>query len=117
MAAAVAALLTEDSPKLSSGALAEPPPFSPALPSRAATTKNTNRMSLSPEQRKFYQRALAVTRQEISEVEVQIQDEVAKAKVRVRELQSAQKAARLMYDAGCMRLGIPNNLKRTEPQS
>jgi protein-tyrosine phosphatase len=117
MAAAVAALLTEDSPKLSSGALAEPPPFSPALPSRAATTKSTNRMSLSPEQRKFYQRALAVTRQEISEVEVQIQDEVAKAKVRVRELQSAQKAARLMYDAGCMRLGIPNNLKRTEPQS
>jgi hypothetical protein len=74
-------------------------------------------MSLSPEQRKFYQRALAVTRQEINEVGVQIQDELAKAKHRVRELQSAQKAARLMYDAGCMRLGIPNNLKGPEPRS
>jgi protein-tyrosine phosphatase len=116
MAAAVAALLTEDSPKRSSGALAEPPPFSPAFPSRAAATKSTKRMTLSPEQRMFYQRALAVTRQEISEVEVQIQDEVAKAKNRVRELQNAQKAARLMYDAGCMRLGIPNKLKGAEPQ-
>jgi hypothetical protein len=74
-------------------------------------------MSLSPEQRKFYQRALAVTRQEIREVEVQIQDELAKAKDRVRELQNAQKAASLMYDAGCIRLGIPNNLKGAEPQS
>ena len=73
-------------------------------------------MLLSPEQRKFYQRALAVTRQEIGEVEVQIHDEVAKVKDRVRELQNVQKAARLMYDAGCMRLGIPNNLKGSEPQ-
>lgn len=78
--------------------------------------KSTNRMTLSPEQRKFYQRALAVTRQEISEVEGQIQDEVAKAKSRVRELQKAQKAAKLMYDAGCLRLGIPNNLKGPEPR-
>jgi protein-tyrosine phosphatase len=117
MADAVAALLTEDSPKVSSGALAESPPFSPAPPARAATTKNTKPMTLSPEQRKFYQRALAVTRQEISEVQVQIHDEVAKAKDRVRELQRAQKAARLMYDAGCMRLGIPNSLKGSEPQS
>jgi protein-tyrosine phosphatase len=132
MVAAVAALLTEDSPKLSSGALAEPPRFSPGsvagnpaaefgrgwqLPTRAATTKGTKRMALSPEQRKFYQRALAVTRQEISEVQVQIHDEVAKAKDRVRELQHAQKAAKLMYDAGCMRLGIPNSLKGSEPQS
>ena len=117
MADAVAALLTEDSPKVSSGALAEPPLFSPAPPSRAAATKTTKPMTLSPEQRKFYQRALAVTRQEISEVQVQMHDEVAKAKDRVRELQRAQKAARLMYDAGCMRLGIPNSLKGPESQT
>jgi protein-tyrosine phosphatase len=117
MVAAVAALLTENSPKVSSGALAGPPLFSPALLSRAATTKSTKSMTLSPEQRKFYQRALAVTRQEISEVEVQIHDEVARVKDRVRELQRAQKAAKLMYDAGCMRLGIPNSLKGSEPLS
>jgi protein-tyrosine phosphatase len=116
MAAPVAALLTEGLPTRSSRALAEPPPFNQFL-SRAAETATAKRMTLSPEQRKFYQRALTVTRQEISEVEVQIQDELAKVKDRVRELQNAQKAARLMYDAGCMRLGIPNSLKRTETQS
>jgi protein-tyrosine phosphatase len=116
IAAAVAALLTENSPWRSSRALAEPPPISPPFPSRAGATRSASRMSLSPEQRKFYQRALAVTRQEIGEVEVQIQDELAKTKDRVRELQNAQKAAGLMYDAGCMRLGIPNNLKGAEPQ-
>jgi protein-tyrosine phosphatase len=115
MAAAVAALLTADSPWLGSRALAEPPPFSQFL-SRAREMKTTKPMALSPEQRKFYQRALTVTRQEISEVEVQIKDELAKAKDRVRELQNAQKAASLMYEAGCMRLGIPNNLKGTEPR-
>lgn len=73
-------------------------------------------MPLSAKQRKFYQRALAVSRKEISEVQVQIQDEVAKAKDRVRQLQKMQEAARLMYDAGCMRLGIPSNLKGSEPQ-
>jgi hypothetical protein len=117
MVAAVAALLTEDSPTSSSGPVVEAPPFSPALPSRAATTMSTRRVPLSPKQRKFYQRALAVSRREIGEVQIQMHDEVAKAKDRVRELQRAQKAAKLMYDAGCMRLGIPNNLKGSEPQN
>ena len=157
MADAVADLLTEDSPEVSSGALAErrpdlaelpppsspaapsraararsakptnlslppapaelPPPSSPASPSRATTAMSTKPIALSPEQRKFYQRALDVTRQEISEVQIQIHDEVARAKHRVRELQHAQKAARLMYDAAGMRLGIPDSLKGPESQS
>jgi hypothetical protein len=50
-------------------------------------------MSLSLEQRRFYQRALAVTRQEINKVEVRIQDELARVKDRVAELQNAQQAA------------------------
>jgi protein-tyrosine phosphatase len=115
IAAAVVALLGGPSPKVSSEAPAEPAPFIPALPSRAATTKSKP-ILLSSKQRKFYQRALAVSRKEIGEVQVQIHDEVAKAKDRVRKLQKAQEAARLMYDAGCMRLGIPNNLKGSEPQ-
>jgi hypothetical protein len=73
-------------------------------------------MSLSPDQRKFYEHTLEMTRQEISEVEGQIQEELAKVKDRLAELQNAQKAARQMYDAACMRLGIPNDLEESESQ-
>ncbi|HEX9689399.1 MAG TPA: hypothetical protein VGB47_10080 [Thermoanaerobaculia bacterium] len=73
-------------------------------------------MSLSPEQRKFYEHTLDVTRTEISEVEAQIQEELAKVKDRLAELQNAQKAARQMYDAACMRLGIPNDLEEGQSQ-
>ncbi|HEX9149691.1 MAG TPA: hypothetical protein VK389_06310 [Thermoanaerobaculia bacterium] len=73
-------------------------------------------MSLSPDQRKFYEHTLEMTRREISEVEGQIQEELAKVKDRLAELQTAQKAARQMYDAACMRLGIPNDLEEAESQ-
>jgi DNA anti-recombination protein RmuC len=73
-------------------------------------------MTLSPDQRKFYEHTLEMTRREISEVEGQIQEELAKVKDRLAELQNAQKAARQMYDAACMRLGIPNDLEEAESQ-
>ena len=73
-------------------------------------------MSLSAEQKKFYENTLSVTRREISELEEQIQEELAKVKDRLAELQNAQKAARQMYDAACMRLGVPKDLEETEPQ-
>jgi len=71
-------------------------------------------MSLSPDQRKFYEHTLDVTRQEIGDAEQEIQAELAKVKDRLAELQNAQKAARQMYDAACMRLGIPNDLEEAE---
>ena len=73
-------------------------------------------MSLSAEQKRFYENTLAVTKNEISELEDQIQQELAKVKDRLAELQNAQKAARQMYDAACMRLGIPNDLEDAETQ-
>jgi DNA anti-recombination protein RmuC len=73
-------------------------------------------MMLSPDQRKFYEHTLEMTRKEISEVEGQIQEELAKVKDRLADLQNAQKAARQMYDAACMRLGIPNDLEEAESQ-
>jgi gas vesicle protein len=73
-------------------------------------------MSLSAEQKRFYENTLSVTKREISELEEQIQEELAKVKDRLAELQNAQKAARQMYDAACMRLGVPNDLEETEPQ-
>ena len=73
-------------------------------------------MSLSGEQKKFYENTLAVTKHEIGDLEGQIQEELAKVKDRLSELQNAQKAARQMYDAACMRLGIPNDLEEGESQ-
>jgi ABC-type Zn uptake system ZnuABC Zn-binding protein ZnuA len=71
-------------------------------------------MSLTPDQKQFYQNTLTVTKKEISELEDLIQQELAKVKDRLNELQAAQKAARQMYDAACQRLGIPNDLEEAE---
>jgi ABC-type Zn uptake system ZnuABC Zn-binding protein ZnuA len=71
-------------------------------------------MSLTPDQKQFYQNTLAVTKKEISELEDLIQQELAKVKDRLNELQAAQKAARQMYDAACQRLGISNDLEEAE---
>jgi hypothetical protein len=72
--------------------------------------------SLSQDQKKFYENTLAVTKREIGELEALIQEELAKVKDRLAELQNAQKAARQMYDAACLRLGIPNDLEEAESQ-
>lgn len=67
-------------------------------------------MSLSDQQRSFYENTLQVTKQEIDELDGAIEEELAKVKDRLAELQAAKKAARQMYDAACLRLGIPNDL-------
>lgn len=68
-------------------------------------------MTLNEQQRKFYENTLTVTKQEIEELDRQIEEELAKVKDRLADLQSAKKAARQMYDAACMRLGVPNDLE------
>jgi len=74
-------------------------------------------MSLTDQQRKFYENTLAVTKQEISDLDRQIEEELAKVKERLAQLQQAKKAARQMYDAACLRLGIPNDLEAEEEGS
>lgn len=71
-------------------------------------------MSLTDEQKAFYQNTLSVTRQEIEELDEAIERELAKVKDTLAELQAAKKAARQMYDAACQRLGIPNELEEEE---
>jgi hypothetical protein len=73
--------------------------------------------SLSDSQKKFYEEALAQTKSEIEEIESQIQDELAKVKQKIADLQAGQKAARQMYDAACQRLGIPNDLEEEQSSS
>ena len=67
--------------------------------------------ALNDQQRKFYEETLRVTKQEINDLEGQIQEELQHVKQRIADLQNAQKAARQMYDAACQRLGIPNDLE------
>lgn len=73
-------------------------------------------MSLSDQQRQFYENTLQVTRGEIDELDTQIEAELAKVKDKLAELQNAKKAARAMYDAACQRLGVPNELAEAEDE-
>ncbi|MGE5235680.1 MAG: hypothetical protein ACM3O7_04985 [Acidobacteriota bacterium] len=68
---------------------------------------------LTDQQRKFYEETRKVTKQEITDLENQIQEELQRVKQRIADLQGAQKAARQMYDAACQRLGIPNDMEES----
>lgn len=72
---------------------------------------------LNDTQKKFYEEALKTTKQEVQELENQIQEELARVKQKIADLQAAQKAARQMYDAACQRLGIPNDLEEEGEQA
>jgi hypothetical protein len=71
-------------------------------------------MSLTEQQRRFYENARDVTKQEMEELDHAIEEELAKVKDRLAELQNAKKASRQLYDAACLRLGIPNDLEAVE---
>lgn len=73
--------------------------------------------TLNDQQRKFYENTLEMTKQEISDLDHQIEEELAKVKERLAQLQNAKKAARQMYDAACMRLGVPNDLEDEDEDS
>lgn len=66
---------------------------------------------LSEAQQRFYEQTLEVTRQEMLDLDALIEEEMAKVRERLTELQDAKKASRQMYDAACIRLGIPNDLE------
>lgn len=71
-------------------------------------------MTLSDQQRTFYENTLKVTKQEIADLDRQIEEELAKVKDALAALQNAKKAARQMYDAACLRLGIANDLEDSD---
>lgn len=73
-------------------------------------------MSLTDQMRKFYEDTLALTRREMEDLDRAIEEELAKVKDRLAELQNAKKASRQMYDAACMRLGIANDLEAEDGQ-
>jgi ElaB/YqjD/DUF883 family membrane-anchored ribosome-binding protein len=69
---------------------------------------------LTDQQRKFYETTLQVTKQEISDLKEQIEEELAKVKDRIAELQNAINASKQMYAAACSRLGVANDMEEEE---
>jgi ElaB/YqjD/DUF883 family membrane-anchored ribosome-binding protein len=65
---------------------------------------------LTDQQRKFYEGTLEITKQEISDLKDQIEEELSKVKDRIADLQGALAASKQMYEAACNRLGIPSDL-------
>ena len=68
-------------------------------------------MNMTDRQRELYEKTLAETRGEIDDIDRQIEEELNKVKARIQELRDAKKASREMYNATCIRLGIPNDLE------
>jgi ElaB/YqjD/DUF883 family membrane-anchored ribosome-binding protein len=69
---------------------------------------------ITDQQRKFYETTLQVTKQEVGDLKDQIEEELAKVKDRIAELQNAINASKQMYAAACARLGMPNDMDDDE---
>ena len=71
-------------------------------------------MALSKEHSSFYQQTLEMTRKQINEINTQIEEELAKVKERLAELQNAKNAAKQIYDGACKILGVENDLDKED---
>ena len=74
-------------------------------------------MALSKEQAQFYQQTMEMTRKQIIDLNSQIEEELAKVKERLAELQSSKNAAKQIYDGACKILGVDNDLEKDEEQT
>jgi len=69
---------------------------------------------LSEDQKKFYEETLKHVKNEIADIDNQIEEELARVKQKLAELQKAKKAALQVYAGACARLGIENDLASEE---
>jgi hypothetical protein len=75
-------------------------------------------MSLTDEQTLFYRQTLEMAKKGIEELNVQIEEELAKVKNRLADLQAKKNAAKQIYDGACKILGIENDLEGAdEPEA
>jgi ElaB/YqjD/DUF883 family membrane-anchored ribosome-binding protein len=71
-------------------------------------------MALSDEQARFYRQTMEMTQQQINDLNGQIEEELAKVKERLADLQTAKNAAKQIYDGACKMLGVENELEKNE---
>jgi hypothetical protein len=73
-------------------------------------------MALTKEQSQFYQQTLDMTRKQINDLNTQIEEELAKVKERLAELQNGKNAAKQIYDGACKILGVENDLEKEDEE-
>jgi hypothetical protein len=71
-------------------------------------------MALTQDQQQFYRTTLEMTRKQINDLNAQIEEELAKVKERLAELQNAKNAAKQIYDGACKILGMENDLEKED---
>ncbi|HPQ42197.1 MAG TPA: hypothetical protein PLV45_17635 [bacterium] len=69
---------------------------------------------LSDDQKNFYEETRKHLRNEIADIENSVEEELARVKEKLAELQKAKKAALQMYAGACDRLGVENDLAGEE---
>jgi hypothetical protein len=74
-------------------------------------------MAISKESMQFYQQTLDVTRKQINDLNTQIEEELARVKERLADLQASKNAAKQIYDGACRILGMENDLEKEEDQA
>jgi hypothetical protein len=74
-------------------------------------------MPLSQDQAQFYRQTLEMTKKQIGDLNAQIEEELAKVKERLAELQNSKNAAKQIYDGACKILGVENDLEKEEDLS
>jgi hypothetical protein len=69
-------------------------------------------MELTKEESDVFERRLAMARQQLEEIDREIERELADVRTRIAALQQKREAPLKMYDAACTMLGIDNELSR-----
>ena len=70
---------------------------------------------LSKEQSKFYENAIDMAKKHIDEIDSRIEEELAKVKERLAELQNEKKNVRMIYDSACAMLHGRKTLRGKKP--
>lgn len=61
---------------------------------------------LTEEQKRKYEETLVMAQEEMDQLDRELAAEIARSKERIRELQEAKRAVRLIYEGACVRLGL-----------
>jgi DNA repair exonuclease SbcCD ATPase subunit len=67
-------------------------------------------MQLTKEESEIFERRLQMARQQLDEIDQEVERELKEVRERIAALQEKRKAALKVYDAACTMLGIENDL-------
>lgn len=71
-------------------------------------------MPLTKEEAELFERRLGMARQQLEEIDEEIERELREVRERIAALQEKRKASLKVYDAACTMLGIENDLAQKD---